>query len=96
MPKAKYVFCRNDRIPRGFLSSNDPGTDATSALSHWRGAAVERSCEKVAEDDVSLTAQLSWSKDDTRAGSDLDTMCDKFGVERKALASRRISALHER
>ncbi len=96
MPKVKYVFCRNDKSRRGSQSTNQPSTDATSALSHWCGEAVGRSCEEVAEDDASLTAQLSWSDGDTKAGSDLDTMCDRFGVERKAFASRRISALHER
>ncbi len=96
VPKVKYVFCRNDKSRRGSQSTNQPSTDATSALEYWRGEAVGRSCEKVTEDDASLTAQLSWSDDDTKAGSDLDTMCDRFGVERKAFASRRISALHER
>lgn len=66
-------------------STNQPSTDATSALSHWRGKADGRSYQEVADDDVSLTVQLSWSDDDTRAGTDLDAMCDEFGVERKAV-----------
>lgn len=67
------------------LSTNRPSTDATSALSHWRGEADGRSYHEVADDDASLTAQLSWSDDDSRAGTDLDAICEKFGVERKAV-----------
>jgi hypothetical protein len=52
-----------------------------SALSHWKGAAEGRSFEEGDEDDVSLTAQLRWREDDQRAGGDLDTMCDKFGID---------------
>lgn len=86
MAKAKYVFCRNDKCPGGFLSTNQLSTDAINALSCWCREADGRSYQEVAEDEVSLTAQLSWSDDDTRAGSDLDTMCDRFGVERDYLA----------
>lgn len=52
-----------------------------SALSHWQGAAAERSFEEAGEDETSLTAQLRWREDDQRAGADLNAMCNKFDVE---------------
>jgi hypothetical protein len=84
MPKARYVFRRDKQNPKGITRAQQPATDATSALSHWSGQADGRSYEEVTEDDLSLTAELSWSDGDRRAGVDLDRMCDRFGVERRS------------
>jgi hypothetical protein len=83
MPQAKYLFLRNERSPKGFLSENNPATDATSALSQWCNGKSGRSYEELGDDDTSLTVQLSWTHDDARAGPDLDASCEEFGVERE-------------
>lgn len=84
MPKVKYIFSRDKQNPRGITSAQEPATDAASALSHWQGAVDHgRNYDPVTEDDVSLTAELSWSDGDTRAGPNLDDWCTKFGVQRE-------------
>lgn len=84
MAKAKYIFSRDNQNRRGITSAQEPATDANSALSHWQGEVDDgRHYDPVTEYDVSLTAELSWSDGDTRAGPDLDDSCTKFGVQRE-------------
>lgn len=86
MAEAKYTFIRKTDHPSGFLSANRPSTDAVSALSHWSGESDGRSYEEIADDDMALIARLYWHEQDVRAGTDLNALCDQFGVRRVASA----------
>jgi hypothetical protein len=77
---ATYKFVR-DRSARALLSPNRASTDALGAITRW--SCVEgRSYEIKVDEDEFLIAELAWNDSDASASDDLNSACEKAGVER--------------
>ena len=82
----KYLFARDGRSRKGFLSTNNAATDTRNALSSW---AAKNSNWKYTEIDdkaeEGMVAILSIpDQDTTDAGVALHDSCIEYGVVRSA------------
>lgn len=83
MPTARYKFSRDHRnIEKGFMSRNNPSTDALSTLLTWKSAKGDREYRILEDNDEALRVEISWSDSDPSAGPDLNSACKNFGLSR--------------
>ena len=78
--RATYKFQR-DGAAKSLLSPNRASTDALGVLAKWSGAEGRSYNVKVDEDDF-LIAELAWNDWDASAGDDLNSACERAGIER--------------
>ncbi|HCH22925.1 MAG TPA: hypothetical protein DE179_01340 [Oceanospirillaceae bacterium] len=82
MQQATYRFIRASN-PKGFLSTNTASTDALNVLENWTNFSECRSYETIEDEDESLIAKLLFKNSDASAGTELDRICDDFGIVRE-------------
>lgn len=81
MIRSHYIFTRDGNNPFGLLSNQRPSTDALKVLSQWKNRESNRRFKVIDNrNDESLEAELTWSDDDIFAGSQLDQLCQEFGI----------------
>ena len=82
MSIGRYRFVRSDNVT-GKMSTKSLGTDAINAVMNWASAKADRGYNVINDDDELFVVELSWNEEvDTSTGSNLEDVCQKFGVDR--------------
>lgn len=82
----RYRFTRSSESVAGFLSQNRASTDATNALEKWQRMEKNRCYDVELDEDDELVVRLTFDSSDGAAGSDIDALCEKDGVDRQFLS----------
>lgn len=81
----RYFFSRKMVSTNGFVCSQRPSTDSLNALSSWANKQTGRSFVILDGKDDEIFSKLKCHDSNQPAGHDLDTICNKFGIQRTRL-----------
>ena len=90
----KYLFTRDGRSQKGFLSTNNAATDALNALSSWAAKNSNWKYKEIEDKaEEGMVAILSIPDEHaTDAGVALDESCIEYGVVRSADLNESVQA----
>lgn len=95
MPKvsAIYRFKRDPASHSGFLSKNDPATDAAGVVHNW-ATMIGRSAQTIVDDQTVFIARLTFDGERKHeAADDLNQRCAAVGLVREMVADQEAGTL---